>query len=106
MASGLLSQWIMLSNVVILFALSNLFGFNGHLLWYITAIVIMTYLLSKVTYEFLEKIIFKIAFNDPNTFWKYYSNKLIYIDETKINNEYQNLISAYPELGNQNAPEQ
>jgi hypothetical protein len=100
MASGLLDHWIMLFNLAILLGLKFFIGFNNHYFWFTLSIILTTYLLSKVTQEFLEKSIFKIAFSDSNTFWKYYSNRLIYVDETKVNNEFQNLAMKYPELSN------
>jgi hypothetical protein len=98
MSSGILSHWIIIFNLVLLVSLQNWLGIYPHFIWYIVLIILLTYILSKITYELLEKNILKIAFNDSNTFWKFYSNKFIYIDETKLNNEFQKLTADYPDL--------
>ena len=56
------------------------------------------YFISKLQFELLKKRIFAIAFGDFKTFWKYYSNKFIYIDTTGLNNNYKELIEQYPDL--------
>jgi len=97
-ASGLLDHWIMLFNLSVLITVKFFFGISNHFFWFTLSIIVATYLLSRISQEFLEKSIIKIAFSDINTFWKYYSNKLIYIDKTNLNNEFQNLVMEYPEL--------
>jgi hypothetical protein len=46
----------------------------------------------------IERNILEKALNDWTTFWKYYSNKIIWMDESALNNEYQILTEKYPEL--------
>jgi hypothetical protein len=99
-SSGILSHWIVLFNSAVLLALKYFVNINNHFFWLIFSTFIAGYLLNRIAYEFIERKIFEIAFTDFNTFWKYYSNKLIYIDETSLNDEFQNLILQYPELDN------
>jgi hypothetical protein len=61
-------------------------------------VIAIGYLLNKAINEMIERKILKQALNDWNTFWKYYSNKLISMDETALNNEYDLLTEKYPEL--------
>jgi hypothetical protein len=81
-----------------IFSLQYWLAFSGHLFLYMVIIILVTYILSKITYLFLEKNILKMAFSDPNTFWKFYSNKFIYIDATKLDNDFQKLVADYPEM--------
>ncbi|HSZ34450.1 MAG TPA: hypothetical protein VK772_14135 [Puia sp.] len=98
MASGLFSIRNMIFLITIIYTSQFWFGFHSQLVLYFVIIILVTYILSKITFDFVEKNILRLAFSDPNTFWKFYSNKFIYIDRTNGNNEFQKLAADYPEL--------
>jgi hypothetical protein len=100
MNSGLLDHWIMVSMGAVAILLKMLLAFDNMYCWFTLSVAFATFLLSKVAQEFLEKTIIRKAFVDGDTFWKFYSNKLIYIDTTVLNNEFQHIFNKYPELNN------
>jgi hypothetical protein len=97
-SSGIVDHWIVLFNLSILFLLKYFIGINSHFFWFAILVMLVTYVLSRLTQDFVEKSIFKIAFGSLEIFWKYYSNRLIYVNDTRLNEEYRNLILKYPDL--------
>jgi len=96
--SGQLDYWIVLFNCVVIFVIKYFFGLQSGIFWFMFSTGLVTFLISKLAFEYIMRSIFSVAFNDLNTFWKYYVNKLIYIDSTRVNNEFQNLVLHFPEL--------
>ncbi len=96
--SGLLDHWIVISTVAVAILLKIFVSFDNTYFWFTLSVSLAAFLLSKIAQEFLEKVILKMAFVDGHTFWMFYSNKLIYIDTTVLNNEFQDIFNRYPEL--------
>ena len=99
--SGLLDHWIVIFNSCVLLAIEFIFRFHNHYFALIFVTFITAYLISRLKFEILEKSIFKKAFRDFKTFWKYYSKKLIFIDKTAIGSDCDELFKTYPELDEQ-----
>ncbi len=89
---------IIIANIVIILGVKYFFHLQDHYFWFFFDITAVAWLLNKVTQTVIRSVIFKTIFADFTTFWKYFSNKLIYLDRTGSNKEYQRLIAAYPEL--------
>jgi len=66
--------------------------------WFFITTITIGYLLNKAIDEMIENKILKQGLNDWITFWKYYSNHMIWIDKSVLNNEYEILTNKYPEL--------
>jgi hypothetical protein len=98
MASGFFNIQAMISIITLIYASQYWFGFRSRLVLYFVIIIAVTYILSKVAFDFIEKKMIQMAFSDPDTFWKFYTNKFIFIDPKKVNGEYQKLKVNYPEL--------
>ena len=79
-------------------AVKLFFKINIAHFWLFVTIVSLGYVLNKAIDEMVEKTILKHAFKDWTTFWKYYSNKIIWMDDKALNNEYQRLTEKYSEL--------
>jgi hypothetical protein len=89
---------------VFIFIMSVLIGitlfFNLNILyfWFFVIAITIGYLLRKISSEIIERQILKQALSDWIIFWKYYSNKMIWMDISALNNEYEILTDKYPEL--------
>jgi hypothetical protein len=94
--SGLLDNGV----ILILTATVSLLSFKFTNIYFISGFIVymLAYFISKLQFELLKKRIFIIAFGDFKSFWKYYSNKLIYIDKSGLNNKYKDLFERYPDL--------
>jgi hypothetical protein len=93
-----LDHWIFLLNVTLFFAVKFLFGINVPHLLFFTIVGLVTYLLNKATVEMVEGKILDQALVNWTFFWKYYSGRLIFMDQHRLNNEYARLTEKYPEL--------
>ena len=91
-------HWIFIFNMTVVIAVRLLFKISiPYFLFFVTAILI-GYVLNKAINEMIEKRILKQALSEWTIFWKYYSNKIIWIDSSVLNDEYQILTDKYPEL--------
>jgi hypothetical protein len=96
--SGMISIRTMVSIMVLIYASQYRLGYHSKLVMYFIIIIAVTYILSKMAFDFAGKKIIQLAFGDPNTFWKFYTNKFIFIDPKKVTSEFQKLKANYPEL--------
>jgi len=94
--SGLLDNGI----ILILMAAVLLLSFKFTNVYFIFGFIVfmLAYSISKLQLELFKKRIWKMAFADFKSFWKFYSNKLIYVDKTGLNNNYKDLFEKYPDL--------
>ena len=91
-------HWIFIFNLAMLLAIKLVFDINISYFWFFLTTILMGYVLNKATNEMIERKILQKALGDWITFWKYYSNKIIWMDKTALNNEYQRLTEKYSEL--------
>ena len=91
-------HWIFIFNMSVAIGVKLFFKLSIPYFWFFVSTVTIGYLLNKAIDEMIEKKILKQALRDWSTFWKYYSNKMIWIDESVLNDEYHLLIEKYPEL--------
>ena len=91
-------HWIFIFNTTVVILIKLFFKINISYFWFFMVAIATGYLLNKAIDEMIEKKILKQALSNWITFWKYYSNKLIWIDKSALNNEYHKLITKYPEL--------
>ena len=91
-------HWIFIFNMVMLIAIKLFFDLNIFYFWFFLTTILIGYVLNKATNEMIERKILQKALGDWITFWKYYSNKIIWMDKTALNNEYQRLTEKYSEL--------
>jgi hypothetical protein len=91
-------HWIFILNMTIIIGIKTLAKLNIPYFWFFVTAIVVGYLLNRAIDEMIERKILRQALNDWTTFWRYYSNKLIWIDQTALNNEHQLLIDKYPEL--------
>jgi hypothetical protein len=93
-------HWIFIFNMSVLITIKLIFKINIPYFWLFVTIILLGYLLNKVIDEMIEKKILNRALTDLRTFWIYYSNKIIWMDENALNNECQRLTEKYTELRN------
>jgi hypothetical protein len=93
-----LDHWIFIFNMTVVIAVKLFFKIGIPYFWFFVTLIAIGYLLNKAIDEMIEKKILKKALNDWPTFWKYYSNKIIWMDESALNNEYHKLTEKYSEL--------
>jgi hypothetical protein len=91
-------HWIFIFSMAVLITIKLLFNLNISYFWFFVTTILIGYVLNKAINEMIEKKILHQALGDWATFWKYYSNKIIWMDKTALNNEYQKLIQKYSEL--------
>lgn len=91
-------HWIFIFYMTVLISVKFIFKLNIQYFWFFIMTIAIGYLLNKAINEMIEKKILKNALNDWITFWKYYSNKMIWIDKSPLNDEYYLLTEKYPEL--------
>jgi hypothetical protein len=91
-------HWIFIFNMTLFIGAKFLFKINIPHFWFFVIFICVGYLLNKAINEMIEKAILKQALSDLVTFWKYYSNRMIWMDETALNDEYQKLTEKYSEL--------
>jgi len=91
-------HWIFIFNMTVIIGIKVFFKINITYFWFFVTIIIIGYLLNKAIDEMIEKKILKQALSDWMTFWKYYSNKIIWMDKTALNEEYHKLTEKYIEL--------
>lgn len=91
-------HWIFIFNMTVLIVVKLFFKISIPYFWFFAIAISIGYLLNKPIDEMIEKKILKQALSDWPTFWKYFSNKIIWMDESALNNESQRLIEKYPEL--------
>ena len=91
-------HWIFIFNMTAVIAITLLFKINIPYFWPFVIFTLIGYLLNKAINEMIENKILNQALTDRVTFWKYYSAKIISIDKTALNKEYDILIKKYPEL--------
>lgn len=68
------------------------------LFWVIIPLVGVSYAATKYSEDFVKRIIVKQGLSNWETFWKYYSNQIIYPVWTHHTEELQYLLMRYPEL--------
>ena len=93
-------HWIFIFNISVIIAIKLLFKISVSYFWLFVTVTFLGYLLNKVADEMIEKKILKQALYDWTTFWKYYSSKIIWMDESALNDEYKRLTDKYSELRN------
>jgi hypothetical protein len=93
-----LDHWIFILNMSVVIGIKFLFNLTIPHFWFFVAVITVGYLLNKAINEFIEKKILKQALTDQVSFWKYYSGKIIWMDESTLNNEYHRLIEKYSQL--------
>lgn len=91
-------HWIFIFNMSTIIVIKLLFKLNIAFFWYFIIVALIGYLLNKAIEEMIEKKIVNLALNNLPAFWKYYSNKIIWIDEFTLNDEYKRLTDKYSEL--------
>jgi hypothetical protein len=91
-------HWIFIFNMTVIIGIKFLFKINITYFWFFVTAITIGYLLNKAVDEMIEKKILRQALNNWTTFWKYYSNKIIWMDKTALNNEYQRLIEKFSDL--------
>lgn len=98
LTSIIVDHWIFITTFSVIVGLSMLFGFHSANFWFMLLSSSLGYLLNKFIAECVDQIIFNKAFCNAHSFWKYYSNKLIFIDPVRVSPGYQKLIKKYPGL--------
>ncbi|MEO7983071.1 MAG: hypothetical protein ABI688_03210 [Bacteroidota bacterium] len=91
-------HWIFIFNMTVIIGAKLFFKISISYFWFFVTAVIIGYLLNKAINEMIEKKILAKALSNWTTFWKYYSNKMIWIDEAILNDECKTLTEKYPEL--------
>jgi hypothetical protein len=86
--------------MTLLIGVKIFFNLNIAYFWFIVIAITAGYLLNKAIDEMIERKILAQALTDLKNFRKFYCNKIIWIDESALNNEYQKLIEKYPDLKN------
>lgn len=94
----ILEHWMFISVSLLAVALSFLFQFNSVNFWFIFIATTLGFILNKFAEETVTQVIFEKAFTNVYFFWKFYTNKLIFIDPTSISRGYQKLVAKHPEL--------
>jgi hypothetical protein len=91
-------HWIFVVNVIAVITLRALFSINIPYFWFFVMAILGGYALNKAISEMIDNKILRQALGDLVTFWRYYSNKMIWIDKWALNDEYQKLTQKYPPL--------
>ncbi|MFN0215947.1 MAG: hypothetical protein ACKVT2_16935, partial [Saprospiraceae bacterium] len=73
--------------------------------WLIIFLVGFSYTITKISNDKAKRTIIEQGLSNWRTFWKYYSNKIIYPIWVLSLNELENLIERYPELALSNKSE-
>lgn len=97
-SSGVLSFRIILLNILLILSANYYLNIETPNFWIFFSLSAAIYFARKVTQLYIEMVIIENVFKDFSTFWKYYSNKLIFIAPSGFSKEHKRLITSYPEL--------
>ena len=93
-----IDHWIFIFNMSLAIGIKLLFQISSAYFWFFVIMITIGYLLNKAIEEMIESKILARALSSWTIFWKFYSAKIVYMDETALNDEYSRLTEKYPEL--------